>query len=59
MYGGRYIGNGVKASTTVCSVLNILGLPYKLHSVNTDTDHEIKPARLDVSGAVWGWVWGE
>lgn len=59
MNGGRYIGNGVKASTTVCSILNIPDQPNKLYSINTDTHHEMKPARMDVSGAVWGWVWGE
>jgi len=54
VYGGRYIGNGFKANTTVCSILNIPDLPDKLHSINTDADHEMKPARMNVSGAVWG-----
>jgi len=58
VYGGRYIGNGVKASTTAFSILNIPDLPDKLHSINTDADHKMKPARMNVSGAVWGLGWG-
>jgi hypothetical protein len=57
VYGGRHIGNGVKASTAVCSILIISDLPNKLHSIIADADHEMKPAWMDVSGAVRGWVW--
>jgi len=57
VYGGKYIGNGVKASTTICSILNIPDLSNKSHSINTYVDPKMKPARMDVSGAVQGWVW--
>jgi len=42
----------------VCSILNILDLPNKLQSINADADRKMKPARMDVSGAVWGWMCG-
>ena len=52
MYVGKYIGNRVKASTTVCSLLNIPDLQNEFHSVTTDTDYEMKPARIGVSSTV-------
>ena len=48
MHGGRYILNGVKTSTTACSILNMPDLPDKLPGINTDADHEMKPARMNV-----------